>query len=370
MTDPRIRSWAEVLVGYSTEVRPGETVAITGGIAAEPLLRAVYRAVLGRGGHPVLLPSFTEEQADLLARATDEQLAYVSPVERFAREQADVSIHVSASTNTKSLSAIDPSRQALWARARGELTAASMRRAATGERRWSSTLYPTDTYAQDAEMATADFAEFVLRACKLDQPDPVAAWRQVSAEQERLIDRLAGKREIHVVGPDTDLTLSVAGRTWINSDGRRNFPSGEIFTGPLEDSAEGHVRFTYPAIAGGREIADVRLRFERGVIVEARASHNEDYLRRTLETDPGARRLGEFAFGTNFGITRFTKNVLLDEKIGGTVHVALGAGYPDSGSRNRSGIHWDLICDLRQGGQVDVDGEPFLRDGRYVVASA
>jgi aminopeptidase len=315
----------------------------------------------------VLIPTLSGVQALLLTNGSDEQLAFVSPVERFIREQADVMIAVGAETNTKSLSGVDPARQAVFQRARAELTHAYMQRAATGELRWSSTLYPTDAYAQDADMATADFAEFVYQACKLDEPDPAAAWRAVHDEQARLIEWLADKREIHVVGPETDLTLSVGGRTWINSDGHRNFPSGEIFTGPIEDSANGVVRFSFPAVASGREIEDVRLRFEGGKVVEATAGKNEDYLRRMLDTDAGARFLGEFAFGTNFSITRFTKNVLLDEKIGGTVHMALGAGYPDSGSQNRSGIHWDLICDIRQGGRVDVDGQPFLRDGRYLI---
>ena len=369
MPDPRLHTWAEVLVGYSTAVQPGETVAISGGVAAEPLLGAIHRAVLAAGAHPVLLPGFPELAADLLARGSDEQLAYVSPLERFVRAEADVAIAVAAATNTRALSGVDPARQTRWARARADLTEVSMRRAASGERRWSSTLYPTAAYAQDAEMATDDFAEFLFTTCKLNDRDPVAAWRRLSAEQARLIDRLAGARRIRVVGPDTDLTLSVAGRSWVNSDGRRNFPSGEVFTGPVEDSATGHVRFSYPAIAGGREMADVRLRFEHGLVVDAAAAQNEPYLLATLDTDPGARRLGEFAFGTNFDVTRFTKNILFDEKIGGTIHMALGAGYPDTGSRNTSAIHWDLICDLRPpaGGRVEVDGVPFLEDGRFLV---
>jgi aminopeptidase len=201
----------------------------------------------------------------------------------------------------------------------------------------------------------------------LNQDDPVAAWTALHDEQARLIDWLTPKDEIHVLGPDTDLRLSVKGRTWINSDGHRNFPSGEIFTGPIETSATGHVRCSYPVVTNGREIADIRLRFEGGKVVEASAAKNEAYLLQMIDTDPGARFLGEFAFGTNMNITRFTRNILLDEKIGGTVHMAIGSGYPDSGSTNRSAIHWDLISDLRQGGTVTVDGEVFLQDGRIVV---
>jgi aminopeptidase len=242
-----------------------------------------------------------------------------------------------------------------------------MERAAKGELRWTLTLFPTDAYAQDADLSTAAFAEFIFDACKLNAADPVAAWRELRDEQQRLIDWIADKDKVHIVAPNTDLTLSVKGRTWINSDGHRNFPSGEIFTGPIESSANGHIRFSFPVVTSGREIQDIRLKFDNGKVVDASAARDEEYLIETLDSDEGARFLGEFAFGTNFNITRFTKNILLDEKIGGTVHMALGAGYPDSGSQNRSAIHWDMICDLRGGGSVTVDGQPFLQDGRFVV---
>jgi aminopeptidase len=201
----------------------------------------------------------------------------------------------------------------------------------------------------------------------LDQPDPVTAWRRLHDKQQRLIDWLTPRREIHITGPDTDLKMSIAGRTWNNSDGKRNFPSGEVFTGPVETSADGHIRFSFPVVTQGREISDVRLRFANGKVVEASAAKNEDALIAALETDPGARYLGEIAFGTNFGLDRFTKRILLDEKIGGTVHMAIGNGYPDTGSVNKSAVHWDLICDVRQGGRVTVDGDEFLVDGRYLL---
>ena len=367
MTDPRMSTWARTLVDYSVEVRPGQTVAISGGVAAEPLLRAIHREVVAQGGHPVMLPTFSGLAADLLDQGTDEQLAFITPVERFVREQADAIITVLAETNTKALSGVDPARQMLFQRARTELIQTFLRRSSAGELRWVGTLYPTDAYAQDAELTTADFADFVFTACKLDQSDPVTAWQTQAREQQRLIDWLAGKREVWLRGPDTDLILWVEGRTWINADGTMNLPDGEIFTGPVEDSVEGRVRFSYPVVVGGREVHDVRLRFEGGRVVDASAAKNEGYLVQTLDTDPGARVLGELAFGTNFGITRFIKNILFDEKIGGTVHMALGSGYPETGSSNQSAVHWDLICDLRRGGSVDVDGEPFLRDGRYLV---
>jgi aminopeptidase len=367
MADPRMTKWAKALTGYSVEVQPGQTVAISGGITAAPLLREIYREVVARGGYPVMLPSLDGVQADLLLHGNDDQLNFISPVERFGREQADILINVMAESNTKRMSAVDPARQAFFQKARAELFNTFLTRAAEEVMDWTLTLFPTDAYAQDADMDTEAYTDFVLSACKLDRDDPVAAWLELKAEQQRLIDWLDGKKEVHLTGPEIDLTLSIEGRTWINSDGKKNFPSGEIFTGPVENSVNGTIRFSFPVVTSGREIQDIRLRFEDGKVVEATAAKNEDFLIQTLDTDEGARYLGEFAFGTNFDITRFTKNILFDEKIGGTVHMAVGLGYPETGSDNKSAVHWDMICDLRQGGQVDVDGQPFMRDGTFVV---
>ncbi len=367
MADPRIEKWARALTGYSVEVQPGQTVAILGHPAAEPLLRAVNREVVRLGAHPVLLYTPEGSLADLLAEGSDEQLRFVSPIDRYVRTEADVVINIRAETNTRRMAAVDPQRQAFYAAARRDLFETYMERAADGRLDWTLTLYPTDAYAQDAGLDTEAYTDFVLSACKLDRDDPVAAWLELKDWQQRLVDWLDGKREIHLAGPDIDLTLSVAGRTWVNSDGKRNFPSGEIFTGPVEDSVNGTIRFSFPVVTAGREIEDIRLRFENGKVVEASAARNEDYLIQQLDTDEGSRFLGEFAFGTNFDIARFTKNILFDEKIGGTVHMAVGLGYPQTGSRNTSAIHWDMIADLRDGGVVTVDGEPFLQDGKFVV---
>jgi aminopeptidase len=367
LTDPRIALWAKVLTGYCVCVKPGDQVVISGEIDAEPLLRAVYRELIVAGGSPVMLPSLSGLHSELLGHGSDAQLECISPLERFLREEADVSIRILADTNTRSASAVDPSRTAVFNRARSELSRRFMERAASGNVRWTLTLFPTDAYAQDAEMASDDYAEFIYSACKLNHADPVAAWKALHNEQARLIDWLAPKQELRIVGPGTDLTVSIAGRTWINSDGKRNFPSGEVFTGPIENSANGVVRCSFPVVTAGRQIVDVRLRFENGVVVDASAARNEDYLHVALDTDEGARRLGEVAVGTNFDIRQFTGQILLDEKIGGTAHVALGAGYPDTGSVNRSAIHWDLISDLRAGGRIEADGKVLMVDGQFVV---
>jgi aminopeptidase len=235
---------------------------------------------------------------------------------------------------------------------------------------WTLTLYPTDAYAQDAGLSTEEFTEFVFEACKINADDPVATWREIGARQQVLTDWLnAGKREIHVTGPDTDLTVGVTGRTWINCDGTNNFPDGEIFTGPVETEVNGHIRFSYPVVTQGREIQDIRLTFKDGIVTDATAATEEAFLVKTLDTDPGARRLGEFAFGTNFDIQQFSKNILFDEKIGGTIHMAVGLGYPETGSVNQSAVHWDMICDLRQSGRVTVDGELFMENGTYLLWS-
>jgi aminopeptidase len=367
VTDPRIEAWTRTLVTYSTRVQPGDVVSIEGDVSTRPLLAALYRETLRAGGLPTVIPRLGELNAELLNLGSDEQLTWLSPVDCWSRGEADVLIRVLGEENTRSLSGVDPDRQIMRKRSQRALMRTMMERAAAGECRWTLTLYPTNAYAQDAELSTSEFAAFVFDACKLGADDPAAAWREQGEMQQRLVEWITGKREVHIQNADTDLRVCVEGRSWINCDGSNNFPDGEIFTGPEEDATEGHIRFSFPVVVDGREIHDVRLRFEAGRVVEASASRGEAYLIESLDADPGARRLGELAFGTNFDITRFTRNILFDEKIGGTVHMALGAGYPETGSRNESAIHWDMICDLRQEGSVHLDGELFLQDGRFRV---
>jgi len=367
MTHDPMRKWAKALVGFSAEVKAGNTVAIQGGTTAEPLLRAIYREVIELGGKPVMVPILTGINADLLIHGTDEQLTWLNPIEKFVRQEADVVVQVIADSNTRALAGVPAERQVVFQKARGELFKTFMEREGRGEVEWTLTLYPTDGQAQDADMSTADFAEFVFRACKLHEDDPVAAWKAQGKEQQRLIDWLDGKEQLHITGPGTDLTLSVKGRKWINADGKKNFPDGEIFTAPVEDSVNGHITYSFPAIYAGKEVAGIELEFRDGKVVNASAERGEELLLKQLDVDPGARILGEFAFGTNFDIQRFTRQMLFDEKIGGTIHLALGETYQETGGKNSSAIHWDMLCDLRKGGRVEVDGEAFLVDGDYVV---
>jgi aminopeptidase len=367
MADPRVEVVARILVDYSVAIQPGEFVQIEGTPEGAPLLLAVYQRVLERGGHPWLRLSLDDAAEIFYKYASDEQLDYVPNVLRQLVEEADAQIAIWTETNTKALTNVDPAKQSRARAARRPLSERFLERAAKKELKWTGTAYPTHAFAQDAEMSLREFEDFVYGAALVHEPDPIAAWQATSKDQQRLIDWLADKDQVRLVGPDTDLTLSIKGRSWVNCDGHENFPDGEIFTGPVEDSVNGQVRFTYPACEGGREVEDVRLWFENGKVVKATAAKNEEFLLTMIDTDEGARYLGEFAFGTNQGVQRFTKNILFDEKIGGTVHMALGTGYPETGSQNRSAIHWDMICDLRQGGEVWIDGVVFAKDGKFTI---
>jgi aminopeptidase len=365
--DPRAERLAKILVGYSTKVREGEVVSIDGESAAEPLLLAVYEEVLKAGAHPILNVSLDGQAASYFRHASDDQIDWVSPVSEWLLDNADVRIAVGASSNTRELSGVPPERQTRRQRATGELLSRAMERSAKGEFRWVYTLFPTNAYASEAEMSLVDYEDFYYGACLAGDGDPLTAWERASAETKRLAEWIEGREEVRVTAPGTDITLGIAGRKFIPCDGEHNMPDGEFFTGPVEDSVEGEVTFHLPATIGGREVSGVRLRFEGGKVVDAGAERGEQYLIELLDTDEGARRLGELGIGTNYAIDRGTREVLLDEKIGGTVHMAVGKSYPESGGKNESAVHTDLVCDLRLGGKIVVDGEDFQVDGKFVV---
>jgi aminopeptidase len=367
VSDPRTQKLASILVNYSTQIRPGDWVAISGHALALPLVNEVVREVLRAGGHPTVNLSADEIEETILRESSAEQLAWLSPFERLVPERADATIGIRAASNTRALTGVDPGQQRAFNQARHDLSRLRLQRAAEGKLRWVGTQFPCPAYAQEADMSLSEYEDFVYAATFADQPDPIACWRGVHDTQQRLVDWLKGRKQVAARGPNIDLTLSIEGRAFINSDGRNNMPSGEIFTGPVEDSAEGWVKFSYPAIRGGMEVEGVELEFKQGKVVAARARKNEAYLISQLDSDTGARYLGEFAIGTNYGITRFTKSILFDEKIGGTLHMAVGAGYPQTGSVNQSSIHWDFICDMRKDSEVLVDGELFYKDGQFQV---
>jgi aminopeptidase len=358
---------AKILVGYSTEVKEGEIVSIDGESAAAPLLLAVYEEVLEAGANPIVNVALDGQAAAYYKHASDAQLEWISPVSEWALEKADVRIAIGASTNTRELSGVPPERQSRRQRATGELLNRALERAATGEFRWVYTLFPTNAYAAEAEMSLAEYEDFYYAACLADAGDPLTAWQAASAETKRLAEWIEGHEEVRVTAPGTDIKLGIAGRTFVPSEGRHNMPDGEFFTGPIEDSVEGEVTFHLPASVGGREVAGVRLRFEAGKVVDASAERGEEFLIQLLDTDEGARRLGELGIGTNYAIDRGTREVLLDEKLGGTVHMAVGKSYPETGGVNESAVHTDLVCDLRGGGRLEVDGEVMQEDGKFLV---
>lgn len=366
MFDPRVSKMAHTLIHYSLDVKPGDTLLIQGTPAGAPLIREAYRVALQAGAHPTVRVGLSGLDEIFFAEASSEQLSYLSRLAVDEVEFFTTRLSIRAAENTKSLSGVDPQRISQYQATVGPLGRRVMERAAAGELRWCGTLFPTEAHAQDADMSLTDYENFVFNSCLLDKDDPAVAWRGVRDQQQRIADYLMRHDTIHIVAPGTDVTYRVAGRTWINSDGKRNFPSGEVFTGPHEDSVEGYVRFSYPAIYNGREVEDVRLTFQAGKVVEATAGRGEPFLHAMLDTDPGARFLGEVAFGLNYGIQRFTRNILFDEKIGGTMHMALGRSYPDTGGKNDSAIHWDLICDLREG-EVYADDELCYRNGAFII---
>ncbi|MBI1372413.1 MAG: aminopeptidase [Phycisphaera sp.] len=376
MRDQRLDQLAAVLVNYSTGVKPGQVVRLHGDPVGLPLFEALYEQVIKAGGHPVLRLSPDTFTTIFFQYASEAQLRHVSEQAVHDIETVDVSIGLWAETNTKAMTNVDAKKQAMASSARKPLMEVFARRAALSKDdpkklAWCGTLYPTAASAQDAEMSLREYEDFVFAAGHLDKADPVAEWMKIAARQQLVADYLTGKKVVRFRADNgTDLTVNVEGMRWVNCCGHENFPDGEVFTGPNlgapDGGVNGVVRYHFPAVHHGREVHDIELTFERGRVVDAKASKNLDFLIDMLDQDPGARNLGEIAIGTNYNITRYTKNTLFDEKIGGTFHAAVGMGYPETGNNNQSGLHWDMVCDLRPGGTIEVDGEVISRDGRFV----
>jgi aminopeptidase len=367
MHDIRLERWAHALVHYCLYLKEGDNVSIHATPLAAPLVEAVYREVLRVGAHPIPFISLENLGEMLLKEGNPEQIERSTQLIGAIAPQIDARLTILSERNTKAASNTDPAKMARLVQASLDIREQWQKREAEGKFRWSLTLYPTAAYAQDAEMSLSEFEEFVCNVCFLNDENPIARWQELAREQQRLVDWLVGRKQAHILGPNTDLRLSIKDRIFINSDGKHNFPSGEFFTGPVENSAEGVIQFDVPAAYSGRAIEGVRLVFHEGKVVEASARQGQQYLEEMLEMDGGARYLGEFAFGNNPGVVRATKNILFDEKMGGTVHLALGNSYPETGGLNKSALHWDMVCDLRQQGEVWIDDVLFLKDGKHLV---
>jgi aminopeptidase len=367
MPDPRVTKLAKVLVNYSLELKPGQQFMLRSTPYAHELTLAVYEEAVKAGAYVMPLISVPGADEVFFKHASDVQLEYISPVRKLITETFDATLNIGAEYNTRELTHVDPKRIALMRKAGAPLGKKFMERAARKELRWCYTEFPTQASAQEADMSLRDFEDFVYGAGMLDLDDPVTFWKAEGEHQKKLIDWLNGRKQAALKGANVDLRMSIEGRVFVEADGKYNFPDGEIFTGPVEDSVNGWIRFKYPAIYDGQEVTDIELWFEDGKVVKEKASKNQELLTALLDTDPGARYLGEWGIGTNYGIQRFVKNMLFDEKIGGTIHLAVGATYPETGGKNDSGLHWDMLCDMAES-EIVVDGDLFYKDGKPVIA--
>jgi aminopeptidase len=358
--DSRIQNLARTMAGYCLDAQPREVFAINATTAAEPLVEALHEELLRAGAWPLVRMMPDGASGAVYDAGHAHHFDEVSPADKAIVDKLAGTAAIYSSRNTRALTSVDPALQARMAKASRPLKNKMLKK------KWTLTLFPTHAYAQDAEMSLSDFEDFVYSATFSDEDNPVAAWQDLKKRQDKLISKLEGAKDVHIIGPGTDLKMSIDGRTFINSAGTHNMPSGEVFTGPVETSAEGFIQYDFPVVNAGREIDGIRLVFEKGVVVEATATKNQDFLRQMLDMDPGARRLGELGIGTNFKIQQFIKTILFDEKIGGTIHLALGSSYEETGGKNKSGLHWDMIKDLRKGGELRIDGKAIQKDGKFL----
>lgn len=369
MSDPRVVKLARLMVAYSTRIGKGDRVAIEAQPVAEPLVMALYESILEAGGHPHVLITLPGEEEMLLKRGSEAQLDFVPIFRKLAYDTFESRIRIYSEMNTRSLTQVGLDRYARYHKTLNPILQTQLDRGARGEFRWLTTLYPTTGYAQDAEMSLPEYEDFVYKACHVDEGtgDPIAYWEGVRSEQERIVKAFQGHDKVVVRGSNCDLTLSIKKRVFINACGDHNMPDGEVFTGPVEDSVNGWIRFTYPAVYQGSYVEGVELTLRDGRVVQAKAAKNEPFLLKMLDVDPGARYLGEFAIGNNFGVQRHTRNILFDEKIGGSIHLALGSGYPETGNMNKSALHWDMIADMKSDGEILVDGTLFYKNGAFRI---
>ncbi|QNO16127.1 aminopeptidase [Alkalicella caledoniensis] len=366
MADIRLQKLAKLLVEYSTEVKPGEKVFISCEDVGIPYIVEVAKAAIRKGAQVEYIVTLPEIGETLLKEGTEEQISTPSLSFKNVVDNADVYLTAWGTSNTRSSSNLDPKKIQLRARGNSETRKEFSRKMGTKEIRWCGTQFPTHADAQEANMSLSEYEDFVYGAGLLDKEDPIAQWKRIHDEQERWVKYLDTKKELHFVSEGTDIKVSVEGRKWINCDGKVNFPDGEIFTSPVEDGINGHITFSFPGIYAGKEIENIYLEVEAGKVVKATASKGEDLLQALLDTDEGARFFGEVAIGTNYGIQKFTRNMLFDEKIGGTIHMAVGDSMPEAGGKNRSAIHWDMLCDMRSGGKIYADGELFYENGQFI----
>jgi len=366
--DQRIKKLAAIMVTYSLELKKGDWVKVIGDPTAMPLVKAFYKKAIEIGAHPFYHAVVDDLQEIFLKYGSDDQLQYIPETIKLETEKLDAVFGIMGQSNTKFLTNVDPARQALAQSAQKDIMKRFLERSAKKELKWVGTMFPMHSAAQDAEMSLTEYEDFVYGAGHLDDDDPVVFWKELSSRQATICRLLDAVKDIRIKAKETDLVLKVEGRKWINCDGKKNFPDGEIFTSPVEASVEGKILFSFPACFGGREVENVRLEFKEGKVIKFEAMKNQSFLEEMIGMDKGASYVGEFAIGTNDNITKFTKNILFDEKIGGTIHLALGASIPETGGVNESALHWDMVCDMREGGELYGDGELIYKEGKFIKA--
>ena len=365
--DNRIKKYAEVLLKYSLDIKKGEKLLIDGDVVTLPLIKESYRLAVELGALPQVMINSEELKEILLKGGSEEQIKYVPVGIKKVFETIDASLSFFGGSNTRMLSNVNPEKLKLSAQGFSEIARIFFERSAKKELKWCCTMFPNQANAQEANMSISEYEDFVYGAGYIDRKDPIAEWKELEKKQEGICNILNGKKHLRIVSRDTDLKMSIEDRKWVNCCGRVNFPDGEVFTGPVEDSVEGHIRFSFPGIYGGREIEDIQLAFERGKVIKATAAKGQELLKQLLKTDKGARFVGEIAAGTNYNIEKFTRHMLFDEKIGGTVHLAIGRSIPESLGKNQSAIHWDMLCDMRKGGKIYADGELIYKYGKFLI---
>lgn len=366
MSDNRLNKLAKLLVNYSTEIKPGEFVLVSCEDIAEPWMVEVVKEAIKTGAHVETMLNSHEAAQMKMRYSSNEQLTEENYLLKYALEKADVWLSAWGTKNTKSNSNIPAEKIKLSVKGAASWRKIYSDKMGDGSLRWCGTQFPTYADAQEASMSLSEYEDFVYEAGLLDFDDPVSEWKRISKEQERWVKYLNDKKELHIVSKDTDIKVGIEGRKWINCDGKVNFPDGEIFTSPLDDNIDGYITFTFPGIYSGKEIEGIRLEVEKGKVVNATAKKGADLLKALLATDEGSNRFGEVAIGTNYGINKFTRNMLFDEKIGGTVHMAIGDSMAEAGGINKSSIHWDMLCDMREGGKIYADGVLFYQNGKFM----
>ena len=360
-----LEKYAHLLLHYCLRIKEGQRIFVSTSLLAEPLLQEIHREATRTGADVYYDISFKDKSAIYWQQANNNVLDMEPAIHQYAMEHFDAYLAIRAPYDLYEdihATAEQKSRRAAAGKKANDFY---FRRTADGSMVRSLCQYPTIASANAANMTLQEYADFIFNACRLDEEDPVASWLNVRNAQQGIVDLLNSCSDIRYKNAKSDIQFSVKGRTWINSDGRANMPSGEVFTGPVEDSVNGVVHFDYPSVFSGHDVQGITLTVEQGHIIRWHAEIGNDVLDQVFAIE-GARYFGEVAIGTNYRIQRPTKNILFDEKIGGSIHMAVGQSYLQSGGKNQSTIHWDMISDMRNGGEIFADGELIYKDGYFL----